>query len=95
MKTKHLLSLALTALLATSMACSHTAQQPPKMKMTTEIPANVITPDKMETRIGTLNFVRWCADRRNCTEGLGSARFRARRGGHDNDYSGSFSARLS
>jgi len=57
MKTKHLLSLALTALLATSMACSHTAQQPPKMKYATDIPANVVTPDSMETRIGTLNFV--------------------------------------
>ena len=29
---------------------------PPKMAMTTEIPANVITPDKMETSIGTLEF---------------------------------------
>ena len=27
------------------------------MKYSTEIPANVITPDTMETRIGTLNFV--------------------------------------
>jgi len=30
---------------------------PAKMKYSTEIPANVITPDTMETRIGTLNFV--------------------------------------
>lgn len=28
----------------------------PRMKYATEIPANVITPDKMETRIGTLHF---------------------------------------
>jgi hypothetical protein len=26
----------------------------PKMKMTTDIPTNVITPDKTETRLGTL-----------------------------------------
>lgn len=29
---------------------------PPKMKMTTEIPANVLIPDKVETRLGTLEF---------------------------------------
>jgi hypothetical protein len=29
----------------------------PKMKMTTDIPTNVITPDKTETRLGTLEFV--------------------------------------
>ncbi len=28
--------------------------QPPKMKMTTEIPPGIATPDKLETRIGTL-----------------------------------------
>ena len=27
------------------------------MKMTTEIPANVITPDRTETRLGTLEFI--------------------------------------
>ena len=30
---------------------------PPKYKMTTQIPANVIIPDKVETRIGTLKFI--------------------------------------
>ena len=44
------------ALLAASLASAAVAQAP-KMKMTTEIPANVVTPDTMETRIGTLNFV--------------------------------------
>jgi hypothetical protein len=41
------------------MIASHTtfAASPPKMKMTTDILANVITPDKVETSIGTLNFV--------------------------------------
>ena len=29
----------------------------PKMKMTTDIPTNVITPDQTETRLGTLEFV--------------------------------------
>jgi len=31
-------------------------EEPPKMKMTTEIPPGVATPDKLETRIGTLNL---------------------------------------
>ena len=30
--------------------------EPPEMKMTTEIPANILTPQSVETRIGTLNF---------------------------------------
>ncbi len=29
---------------------------PPKMKMTTNIPPSITTPDKVETRLGTLNF---------------------------------------
>jgi|HubBroStandDraft_6_1064221.scaffolds.fasta_scaffold00672_19 hypothetical protein len=29
----------------------------PKMKMTTDIPVAITTPDKVETRLGTLNFV--------------------------------------
>jgi hypothetical protein len=33
-----------------------TAQTPPKMKMTTEIPADILTPDVIETRLGTLKF---------------------------------------
>ncbi len=32
------------------------AQTPPKMKMTTEIPAEITTPDTVETRLGTLRF---------------------------------------
>jgi hypothetical protein len=32
------------------------AQTSPKMKMTTEIPPSIITPDSVETRIGTLKF---------------------------------------
>ncbi len=36
-------------------ACGVEAQ-PPKMKMTTEIPPGIATPDKLETRIGNLNL---------------------------------------
>ena len=32
------------------------AKEPPKMKMTTEIPPGIMTPDRIETRFGTLNF---------------------------------------
>jgi hypothetical protein len=30
--------------------------EPPRMKMTTSIPKSILTPDKIETRIGTLEF---------------------------------------
>lgn len=33
-----------------------TYAKPPKMKMTTDIPKSILTPDKVETRIGTLEF---------------------------------------
>ena len=56
MKTRSVFTLALCTLLG--IAVAHTVwAQSPKMKYTTEIPANVITPDRVETRIGTLNFV--------------------------------------
>ena len=55
MKKKSLLSLALAALLATCLATNVWAA-PRKYKMTTKIPENVITPDKVETSIGTLEF---------------------------------------
>ncbi len=55
MKTKSLLGFAMAGLMATSLVTSAWAA-PPKYKMTTDIPANVITPDKMETSIGTLEF---------------------------------------
>jgi hypothetical protein len=32
------------------------AQTPPQMKMTTDIPVSITTPDSVETRIGTLKF---------------------------------------
>ena len=39
-----------------AMAASTFAAEPPKMKMTTEIPESITTPDRVETRIGTLEF---------------------------------------
>lgn len=51
MKVKVLGSLVLSGLLyATALA------NPPKMKMTTQIPANVLIPDEVDTRLGTLKF---------------------------------------
>ena len=32
------------------------SQTPPKMKMTTDIPPQITTPDSIDTRLGTLNF---------------------------------------
>ena len=37
-------------------ASSAIAQEVPKMKMTTEIPVGVTTPDNIQTRVGALNF---------------------------------------
>ena len=33
------------------------AKEPPRMKMTTEVPPGVATPDKLETSLGTLTSV--------------------------------------
>jgi hypothetical protein len=53
MKTKRVALLALASLL---MLTTTHAQTPPKMKMTTDIPADITTPNKVDTRIGTLKF---------------------------------------
>ena len=37
-------------------AGSAIGQEVPKMKMTTEIPRGVTTPDNIQTRVGSLNF---------------------------------------
>ena len=42
------------AMLASSVNAE--AQPPTKMKMTTDIPESITTPDRVETRIGTLEF---------------------------------------
>jgi hypothetical protein len=50
-------NLTILPLLVSLGICSAThAQQSPKMKMTTEIPAAITTPEKIETRLGTLEF---------------------------------------
>ena len=47
----------LTTLLAGMMlACPALAQEPSKMKMSTDVPDGVATPDKVETRLGTLTL---------------------------------------
>ena len=53
MKTKQYFTLALAVMITVSLSVSVWAQ-PPKMKMTTEIPPGIATPDKLETRLGTL-----------------------------------------
>ena len=47
----------LTALLVLGLTASMVlAGTPPKLKMTSDIPAGIASPDKMQTRLGTLNF---------------------------------------
>ncbi len=55
MKTRQYFTLALAVMIAVSLSLSVWAE-PPKMKMTTEVPPGIATPDKLETRIGTLNL---------------------------------------
>ena len=51
MKTRQILTVVLIGMMV-----SVVWAQPPKMKMTTEIPETITTPNKVETRIGTLEF---------------------------------------
>jgi hypothetical protein len=44
------------ALVGTAITTVVQAQTEPKMKMTTEIPPQITTPDSVETRLGTLRF---------------------------------------
>ena len=53
--TLSLLAAALVGALAFTTTASQ-AQTPPKMKMTTDIPPEITTPDSVETRLGTLKF---------------------------------------
>jgi len=55
-------SLKTNSILTTALACSLmasivTAKDAPEMKMTTPIPAEITTPDTVESRIGTLKFI--------------------------------------
>ncbi len=52
MKTRILLAAALIGLAVTTIR----AADPPKLKMTTDIPKCITTPDSVETRLGTLKF---------------------------------------
>jgi hypothetical protein len=45
------------------MTTTTTVQTPPTMKMTTDIPADILTPDVVETRLGTLKFFDGLPDR--------------------------------
>jgi hypothetical protein len=58
MKTgyKLLVALLLSAVASLLVVTPIRAQTPPKMKMTTDIPASITTPEKVDTRIGTLKF---------------------------------------
>src|SRR5450631_1475970 len=55
LSTKILTSGVLSGAILFSCAAAY-AQTPPRMKMTTEIPAAITTPDSVNTRIGTLKF---------------------------------------
>ena len=57
MKPTHAQNLIAAALVCAFAATTAQAQtSPPKMKMTTDIPPEITTPDMVETRIGTLKF---------------------------------------
>jgi len=55
MKANFLATLTVAGLVAAG-ATAALAAQPPKMKMTTEVPPGIATPDRLETRIGTLEL---------------------------------------
>jgi hypothetical protein len=53
---KNIYTSSITLIVGFVAAALATAQTTPKMKMTTEIPADITTPDSVETRLGTLKF---------------------------------------
>jgi hypothetical protein len=55
MKTRSLITLAITGLISSGLAATSLAQ-PTKLKMTTDIPSSVTASDKVETSIGTLDY---------------------------------------
>ena len=63
MKTKSRLTVALAGLTAVMSGCA-TQPAPRSMKMTTEIPPGIATPDKLKTRIGTLTSFDGVPDER-------------------------------
>jgi hypothetical protein len=56
MKTERISNLLAAALISALAVTATRAADAPKMKMTTDIPASITTPDSMETPIGTLKF---------------------------------------
>jgi hypothetical protein len=62
MKTKQLFTVVVTGLMMLGLTTTAGAKAP-KMKMTTSIPEEIITPDKVETSIGTLNFKNGMPDK--------------------------------
>jgi hypothetical protein len=56
MKITRKANIFLFGMLATLIVSQASAEVPPKMKMTTDIPKSITTPDKVETRLGTLEF---------------------------------------
>ena len=52
METKKLLTVVLIGMMVSAVWA-----KPPKMKMTTEIPEGIVTPNTLQTRVGTLNLV--------------------------------------
>jgi hypothetical protein len=56
METTRRQILAAAALVGVLVATTAQAQTAPKMKMTTDIPPEITTPDSVETRLGTLKF---------------------------------------
>jgi len=55
MKASHLITSSLAAVMAFSLATA-ASEQPPKMKMTTDIPVSITAPDKVESSLGTLKY---------------------------------------
>jgi len=56
MKTSHLQKIIVASLMCALVVTTTHAADAPKMKMTTDIPASITTPDSIETRMGTLKF---------------------------------------
>jgi len=53
MKKMMMTAVMAAVILAGSLGCT---KEPPKMKMTTDIPPGIMTPNEVKTRLGTLNF---------------------------------------
>ena len=56
MKAKHKVAIAVGALACALVMSTVQAETPPNMKMTTAVPAGIAIPDKVDTRLGTLEF---------------------------------------